>query len=256
MSKGYSIHLGVNKVKKPYPLFQYMLIDLTEQEKYALNLYNAFKKKGFNSKLLLASKEEDEKATIENFEKQIKNYQKILNHEDLLVITFCGHGAQWRDKSSQPDEKYDEYWAFADAPYSDDTLNQFLSEFDNHPRIVVIANCCKAGGMTDLEDENKKTTPLTTIKRNINRDENTNRVLWMLATDKDGLIPSIGDDFVSAIISNLNLPFTDYDAFFQEIASKIKNNSFSPNIQPQKNQPQKTNPKPDFRLEPPFLINI
>jgi hypothetical protein len=248
MAQGYSIHIGVNTFDKPYPLIENLLLELTEQEKYATKLFKAFRDNGFESTLMDTSKNGNKNATSKNFVEEIKKLQEKLTFEDLLVISFCGHGVQWEDEKPDKDEEFDENWAFYDRAFSDDELNQLLCDFKNSPRIIVISNCCHASGMSEFEGQiTKKKEKLT--PKNLPNLKKTARILWLSATTKHESIPSNSPAFVDAIINQLNAENTNYNDFFANVIKLTNNENFKPNILP-------LNPKiPDFRLESPFIIS-
>jgi hypothetical protein len=248
MAQGFSIHIGVNAVEEPYPVFKNHFNPLNEQEKYAQALFEAFRNKGFESTILLNSKGRDEQPTVENFVGKIKKLQNSLENEDLLVISFCGHGVQWRDTNIEHDEKHNENWVFCNRTLVDDDLNQLLKGFKNNPRIVVISNCCFAGGMADLH-ETPRTNTSSLIKNSQPSNKKAPRILWLSSTTKEETIPINSPAFIDAIIQQMKEEFSNYNDFFETVKKKTNHKNFIPNIQP-------IDPKkPDFRLESPFLIS-
>ena len=67
----------------------------------------------------------------------------------LFVLSFAGHGGRVTDVSGDEPDHFDEAWALDDGLLVDDRLTELLGELHPDVHVVVISNCCFAGGMVD-----------------------------------------------------------------------------------------------------------
>ncbi len=91
--------------------------------------------------------DEPTKANIEEAINELKNKAKSC---DEFVFYFAGHGGHAADADGdERDGDGDETLVVADGGITDDELTEWLAGFEECVSIVVILNCCYAGGFVD-----------------------------------------------------------------------------------------------------------
>lgn len=69
-----------------------------------------------------------------------------LATNDLLLVTFSGHGCQRLNVSGHPElDGYDESWCLADGELIDDDLHAAWAQFAPGVRILIISESCHSG---------------------------------------------------------------------------------------------------------------
>lgn len=169
MSKGISLHIGVNKVD-PYgyrlsPKYngrhyvvlsdEYNPIDfdckfelgfvgtLSSCELDAENMYKLATSQKFNATIL-----KTKKATSENVEKYIRRAAKQLVAGDTFFLSYAGHGSQVEDLSGDERDGEDETWCLYDRMFLDDEQRELYAEFAKGVKIVVLSDSCHSGSAT------------------------------------------------------------------------------------------------------------
>lgn len=148
MSKGLSLHIGVNIVdKKHYG-------DIVEL-KAAVNdakFWEGFAKKmGFKTRSL-----HNGKATSTDVLKQLKEYSTALKPGDILMLTYAGHGGSIKNDrpSSEDNEQYDQTWCLYDRQLLDDELYESFEAFAKGVRITVVSDSCHSGTVVRVAGTN------------------------------------------------------------------------------------------------------
>ncbi|MFK7806792.1 MAG: caspase family protein [Saprospiraceae bacterium] len=156
MSKGISLHIGINSVDDTHYRTSIFAADgwngaLKGCEIDATALEQLAQSRGFKTRKLL-TKEATRKNVVAEIERAATNLEK----GDYFFLTYSGHGSQVRDLSG--DEKQDahvaladrrdETWCLYDAQLLDDELYGLWSKFEDGVRILVISDSCHSGTVT------------------------------------------------------------------------------------------------------------
>ena len=109
----------------------------------------ALQNRGFSVDLLL-----DSQATKQTMSDQIRILVKEARPQDLVVITYSGHGSWIPDLDSDEPDARDEvlcpYDIGQNRPFSDDELHSIFAERDRGVRIVLISDSCHSGSVIRL----------------------------------------------------------------------------------------------------------
>lgn len=152
MAKGISLHIGL-KYLDP----QHYLIDgkLNAPEKDASDMQFICKnlKPAFQTTKLLVN----DQAKKVNVVSYIENASKILEINDLFLVSFSGHGGMLPNYNSDDEETgYDQTWCLYDSMIVDDELSKLWLKFKQGVRILIISDSCYSGSIMKMVDEGKK----------------------------------------------------------------------------------------------------
>lgn len=141
--KGISLHFGLNYVcKKKYKGWdgksRTSVADALLMAQMASNL-------GYDVQGCFLSKN----ATTENFKNALKSAVKELEENDILFISFSGHGGQIRDRNGDEIDGFDEFWYLYDGIIRDDYMVKFIKSIKTKIRLIIVADCCHSGGMIE-----------------------------------------------------------------------------------------------------------
>lgn len=141
MSKGYSLHIGLNAVDPDHyegwdGALNACVSDATSMEEIA-------RSRGFDATKLL-----DDDATREAVKDRLDELAATLVAGDKLVISYSGHGGSVRDRNGDEDDGLDETWCLWDGQLLDDELNVHYTKFAPGVRIVVCSDSCHSGTVT------------------------------------------------------------------------------------------------------------
>ncbi|MDQ5770721.1 caspase family protein [Thiothrix subterranea] len=155
MSKGYSFHIGLNNLDKSHYGDSYNKLIGCKND--ACNMCELSIKHGFNREPIFKY---NEKATFGSVTKALKAFSDaIVKPKDFLFVTLSGHGGQLKDKNiSENDfekDKYDETFCLYDKQILDDTLYQYLADFKEGVRILLLIDSCHSGTLTRSSDVKK-----------------------------------------------------------------------------------------------------
>jgi hypothetical protein len=144
MPRAVSIHIGVNHPHGP-------MSDqpLTTPEVVAWRMAEVASQAGYGSTLVLRG----EAATRQAVHDALTGAAGILARDDILFVSFCGHGAQERDMDCDEGHGWDEGWCLKDGHLVDDKLGGYWSLFDAGVRILVVSESCYAGGVGRTGEE-------------------------------------------------------------------------------------------------------
>lgn len=149
MSKGISLHIGLNKVDpKHYGGPQ----TLAGCENDAKAMEKLAKAQGFTP-LRLLSKNATSTAVMD----AITKASSELAAGDAFFITYAGHGGQVPDTNGDEEDKWDETWCLYDRELVDDELAAAWSKFAAGVRIVMLSDSCHSGTVNRLA--NRPGTP-------------------------------------------------------------------------------------------------
>jgi hypothetical protein len=148
MKKGYSLHIGLNKLSKSY-YGKHSPLNCCRNDAEAMA--HLAKELGYKPILLL-----DEDANYENVKSEIDATTYYMESDDIFLLTFSGHGTQVVDRNGDEIDGFDESWVLFDRLLIDDELNQMFSQFPPDSRIVVISDSCHSGSIADIRPAHSK----------------------------------------------------------------------------------------------------
>lgn len=156
---GYSIHVGINRLSPESatygpqdPAQEGPLRALRACENDAKAYAKISVDYGFSHISLLIG----ENATRDNFLSKMDELAALLRPQDLLFISFSGHGGQVPDISGdETNDGLDEVWCFYDTVILDDELFEIWGEFQTGARIIVISDSCHSGDILKGSMEQK-----------------------------------------------------------------------------------------------------
>jgi len=139
MSKGISVHIGLNRVDPT----QYEGWDgqLEACEADAKDMIALARKQKFKSHPLLLTK----KATANAVKDAVLGAAKTLKSGDIFFLTYSGHGGQVDDTNDDENDGMDETWVCYDRQLVDDELYALWGKFKPGVRIVVLSDSCHSG---------------------------------------------------------------------------------------------------------------
>ena len=147
MSKGYSLHIGLNKVDRAHygsiPELKAAINDATVWKKFAV-------KSGYLAKSL-----HDKQAKSGAVKKILTDYAKKMKPGDILLLTYAGHGGEMpNDKGGGFDkERNDQTWCLYDRQLLDDELYELMEAFAEGTRVLVVSDSCHSGTVMRALDE-------------------------------------------------------------------------------------------------------
>lgn len=138
MSKGISIHIGLNRVDPA----QYEGWDgqLAACEFDAKDMLGIAKARGFTPHLFLTSS-----ATANGVTNVLTQAAAELASGDMLLLTYSGHGGQVPDTNHDEADRQDETWVLHDRELIDDELYALWGRFKSGVRILVFSDSCHSG---------------------------------------------------------------------------------------------------------------
>lgn len=87
-------------------------------------------------------------ATVGNVATHILHAAKELQKDDILLVTYAGHGGQVPDASGDEVDSRDETWCLFDRQLPDDELYRMWRYFSPGVRILVLSDSCHSGTVT------------------------------------------------------------------------------------------------------------
>lgn len=145
MSKGISIHIGVNKLCIGIYNTEGPLNAPSNDAKAMANIAIH---EGYSHIHLLINQEATTTRFLEIFDETIH----ALCDGDTLLITFSGHGGQIDDTDGDEADGKDEVWCFYDKPLKDDDLREKWQLFQKGVRIIVISSSCHSRSTLKVYD--------------------------------------------------------------------------------------------------------
>jgi metacaspase-1 len=139
MSKGISIHIGLNHVDPA----QYEGWDgaLSACEADAKDMQALAKAQRFTNTAFLLSAQ----ATADAVTQALTDAAKRLVRGDILFLSYSGHGGQVKDLNGDEPDKMDETWVLFDRQFVDDELYTLWGKFKPGVRIFVVSDSCHSG---------------------------------------------------------------------------------------------------------------
>ena len=139
MPIGISLHIGLNSVDPA----QYQGWDgkLAACEFDANDMAAIAKKRGFAETTVMLTKD----ATADAVKAAITAAAKKLKKDDLLLLTYSGHGGQVPDRNGDEPDRMDETWVLYDRQLIDDEAFSLYSQFKTGVRLLVLSDSCHSG---------------------------------------------------------------------------------------------------------------
>jgi len=139
MSLGRSIHVGLDAVS-PDHYHNRWHGKLRAAERDAAVMNAIAEANGFETLSLLGPE-----ATADAVMTSLGDTALDLQPDDILMLTFAGHGAQVPDRDGDENDRLDEAWCLFDRMVLDDELTEVFAEFSPGVRILVICDSCHSG---------------------------------------------------------------------------------------------------------------
>ena len=137
--KGYSLHIGVNKLKESH----YGGWDgaLRSPENDAKAMRNLAEQQGFEQAICVLTAAAKRDVIMDH----LLALAKQLRAGDLFFLSYSGHGGQVKDMNMDEFDRLDETWCLYDGQLLDDEIFWCLSKFQKGVRIVAMIDCCHSG---------------------------------------------------------------------------------------------------------------
>ncbi|GGT71728.1 caspase family protein [Streptomyces lateritius] len=145
MPAGLSIHAGLDTVDPArYDGWDGALVAC---ENDARDMARIARSAGFSETVLLTAD-----ATVDNLTAALREAAAKLVPDDILLLTYSGHGGQVPDVTGSDEEPdaLDETLVLYDRQFLDDELHRELRGFAEGVRIAVLLDCCHSGSGIEL----------------------------------------------------------------------------------------------------------
>ena len=141
--KRFSLHLGVNRVDGKH--YEDVFAELYGCVNDTNSYYKLVSKGSFESSKVLLNEE----CTRDALEKELTRIAELAKEEDIVLITYAGHGSQVFDTNrDEEDDDKDETLVLFDGMWHDDETNYFISKFKAGVQILWISDSCHSGTNT------------------------------------------------------------------------------------------------------------
>ncbi len=147
MAKGFSLHIGLNRVDPNS--YDNWSGELQGCENDANDMLAIAKALGYESTEILLT----DTATSDKVFKAVAMAARTLERGDIFLFTYSGHGGQIPDVSGDESDRLDETWCLYDRMVVDDELYGLWSLFKEGVRIFVISDSCHSGTVTRFRAE-------------------------------------------------------------------------------------------------------
>jgi len=135
----YGIHIGLNKVDpSAYSGWTGTLKGAVNDAHDMFNICNAD-----HSAILI-----DEKATVQSLIDKAVVFSKMVTKDDLMYITYSGHGGQIADTNNDEADGLDETWCLYDGQLPDDYIRQIIDLFKCP--VIVVSDSCHSGTISKV----------------------------------------------------------------------------------------------------------
>ncbi len=138
MSRGWSIHIGLNSVDPDS--YEGWAGPLSACEFDAGDMAVLAESQGFETRTILTRE-----ATAINVIGALQQAAAVLQDGDILFLSYSGHGGQVDDANGDEKDLRDETWVLYDRQLLDDELYDLWSRFRPGVRIVVVSDSCHSG---------------------------------------------------------------------------------------------------------------
>ena len=138
-NKIFSLNIGVTKVDSSH--YGDAVTNLPCCKLDAEIMYRMGKLFNYDEQELLV----DERATTVNVKAKILEYSRVLEADDICIITYSGHGSKLPDLNSDEREGEDQTWCLFDRQLVDDEVRLLWKEFKKGVSIFVLLDSCHSG---------------------------------------------------------------------------------------------------------------
>lgn len=142
MSKGISIHIGLNNIKSTHYGVDGRLKGCENDADF---MFEFAKNRGFEAVKLLSS---TNNAKYSDINDAILKAKSDLADDGILLVTYSGHGGQLKDTNYNEADGFDETWCLYDEQMIDDEIFELLTQFKKGQRILFISDSCHSGTIT------------------------------------------------------------------------------------------------------------
>lgn len=91
-------------------------------------------------------------ATLCKVEEAFNNAVAEIGDDGLLVVSFAGHGRLQEDKEKDELDGCDTAWLLQDHALTDDELRSWLHRVPERCTVIIVGDCCSAGGMELMKE--------------------------------------------------------------------------------------------------------
>ena len=138
--KGYSLHIGLNYVDPNHYGGWDGKLNACEFDAY--DMQDICTSLGYATQTLIR-----EQATRNHVIESLTKLAKQLTEDDILYISYSGHGGQIPDYNSDEIDALDETWCLYDGQLIDDELKKIWSLFKKDVRIFITSDSCHSGSI-------------------------------------------------------------------------------------------------------------
>ncbi len=146
MPKGISLHIGLNEIDPGHYQSRFFLPNCINDAKVMQAIADI---NGFNSYLMT-----DDEATVDNVVSALHRAAVILEENDILFVSYSGHGRTFKDLNGDEEDHLDEALMLYDRCLIDDELHKIWRLFQPGVRILFICDACHSG--TIIKDFGRK----------------------------------------------------------------------------------------------------
>lgn len=164
MTKGISVHIGVNNVRPEGYAGWNGLLRGCEADARAMAAIAASRGFADTQRTVLLT----EAATRDAVIAAIASAARALKAGDLFFLSYSGHGGQLPDLNGDEEDGLDETWCLHDAQLVDDEVHALLTDFDEGVRVIVVSDSCHSG--TVLKSVKDDGTPVDGVAKHMPRD--------------------------------------------------------------------------------------
>lgn len=154
MPYGISIHIGLNEIDPAHYGSKYALTGCINDAKDMLAIAG---EKKFDESYILS----DQQGTSANVLAHLSKAAKKLKKNDMLFLTYSGHGSYvWDNNGDEADGK-DETWCLYDRMLIDDELALYWSRFKDGVKILMVSDSCHSGTVSRVMTKEGKLVDAT-----------------------------------------------------------------------------------------------
>jgi hypothetical protein len=144
MNRAISLHLGVN-----HPKDGRSRQALEHSEATAWRMAELASQAGYDAVSMLRGREANRHAVYD----ALVGAAKVLGQDDIIFVSFSGHGEQTKDGDHDERDGWDEAWCLHDGILLDDKLAGFWKLFEPGVRILIVSESCFGGGIGRFASE-------------------------------------------------------------------------------------------------------
>lgn len=138
MSKGLSLHIGLNRVDPNHYAGWSGTLNACEND--ARSMQEIALAMGYKTEVRLS--EQGTRGVVTEF---LTKAARDLKSGDMLLITYSGHGNQVRDLDGDEPDNLDETWCLFDGQMIDDELYRMYGALADGVRVLILSDSCHSG---------------------------------------------------------------------------------------------------------------